>query len=87
MVEQEKPNWFIEFIQIFSTNGHAFANIVLPKTNKLKTNFSLMRFPRFIAHKVLVFAVEFVVFTVAVVHSVDLTIVLVVSSSHPFVAN
>ncbi len=31
MVEQEKPIWFIEFIQIFSTNGLAFANIVLPK--------------------------------------------------------
>ena len=46
-----------------------------------------MRFPPFIANQVFVIAVEFVVFTVAVVHSVDLTIVFVVSSSHPFIAN
>ena len=44
-----------------------------------------MRFTPLFADQVLVVAVELVVFTVAVVHSVNLTIVVEVSVSHPFI--
>ena len=56
------------------------------KLNKIHNNnvFS-MRFTPLFADQVLVVAVELVVFTVAVVHSVNLTIVVEVSVSHPFI--
>ena len=51
----------------------------------MNNNVSSMRFTPLFADQVLVVAVELVVFTVAVVHSVNLTIVVEVSVSHPFI--
>ena len=72
---------------MFPTNCHAFVNIELPKkkTPYLFNTFLSVRFPPLFTDQVLVTAVELVVFTVTVEHSVNLTILVSVSAPYPII--